>query len=300
MKINEMIMVIENRKGTECNSLCSFDDYLSQFVFNTTEDDKVRAELAGEIVRTRYESQGWSEIYTAANKTIQAKYCSCLSELQAFILGCYNAVKPDRNLDIYTSSLECLQVLESLGIAYNGNRGNLCALRYEKVEKEFAEGEILHNFNGNRYRVMEKLTDKNLLLLDVGNSTFVVGVGTDYYAKYPKAEGIRSDNCVYGVEWQHGVYLGSRISDIDFKRIRQEYGKAEEKPKTYREELTEQFDELYRISHNRKLADSVSEAAKEALYDEFGTARKNVFMEKLEKGMYDLPTMVRDNGGLVR
>lgn len=303
MKINEMIMVIENRKGTESNSLCSFDDYLSEFVFKTTEDDRVRAELVGEIVQTRYESNGWSEIYTAANKTIQAKYCSCFSELQAFILGCYNDVKPDMNLNVYNSSIECLQVLESFGIAYNGNKGNLCAMHYEKMDKEFAEGEVLCNFNGNRYRVMEKLTDKNLLLLDVGNGTFVVGVGTDYYAKYPKAEGICSDNCVYGIEWQHGIYPGgSKLSDIDFKMIRQEYGEPEKmlQSRTYREELIEKFDELYRISRDVKLTETVYEAAKEALYDEFGTARRNIFMDKLEKGQYDRPGIRLNPKGHIR
>ena len=303
MKINEMIMVIENRKGTESNSLCSFDDYLSEFVFKTTEDDRVRAELVGEIVQTRYESNGWSEIYTAANKTIQAKYCSCFSELQAFILGCYNDVKPDMNLNVYNSSIECLQVLESFGIAYNGNKGNLCAMHYEKMDKEFAEGEVLCNFNGNRYRVMEKLTDKNLLLLDVGNGTFVVGVGTDYYAKYPKAEGICSDNCVYGIEWQHGIYPGgSKLSDIDFKMIRQEYGEPEKmlQSRTYREELIEKFDELYRISRDVKLTETVYEAAKEVLYDEFGTARRNIFMDKLEKGQYDRPGIRLNPKGHIR
>ena len=303
MKINEMIMVIENRKGSESNSLCSFEDYLSEFVFKTTEDDKVRAELAGEIVQTKYESNGWSEIYAAANKTIQAKYCSCFNELQAFILGCYNDVKPDMNLNVYNSSIECLQVLESIGIAYNGNKGNLCAMHYEKIEKEFAEGEVLCNFNGNRYRVMEKLTDKNLLLQDVGNGTFVVGVGTDYYAKYPKAEGICSDNCVYGIEWQHGIYPGgSKLSEIDFKKIRQEYGKTEEMlgNRTYREELTEKFDELFRISRNSKLTESVCEAAKEALYDEFGTARKTVFLEKLENGAYDRDEISKHRDGYAR
>ena len=59
--------------------------------------------------------------------------------------------------------------------------------------------------------------------------------------------------------------------------------------KSYREELTEKFDTLYEISRNTNLVVSVCEAAKEALYDEFGTSRKNVFEEKLEKGLYDNP-----------
>lgn len=290
MKIKDMIMVIENRKGTESNSLCSFEDYLSEFVFKTTTDEKVRAELIGEIVRTRYESNGWSEIYSAANHTIHARYCKDQNDLQAFVLGCYNDTKPEQNLNVFHSNIECLGVVESMGIAYNGNKGNLCAMHYEKVKREFTEGEVLDNFNGRKYRVLEKYSDSNLLLQDVESGSFVVGEGTAFYAKYPKAEGIGSENCVYGIEWQSGIYPGgAKPSEINFKQIREEYGRQPdaEKNKSYREELVEKFDELYRISRDVKLTETVCEAAKEALYDEFGTSRRNIFMDKLEKGQYD-------------
>lgn len=292
MKINEMIMVIENKRGTEENYLCSFEDYLSEFVFKTTEEDQVRAELIGEIVQSKYEKNGWSEIYTAANHTIQARYCKDFNDLQAFVLGCYNDEKPELNLNVFRSSIECLGVMETMGISYNGNKGDLCALHYEKVKREFVEGEVLNNFNGRQYRVLEKYSDNNLLLQDVESGSFVVGEGTAFYAKYPKAEGIHSEHCVYGIEWQSGIYPGgAKPSEINFKQIRQEYGSPEkvEKAKSYREELTEKFDALYDISRNTTLTEAVCEVAKKALYDEFGTSRKSVFEEKLDKGIYDNP-----------
>lgn len=303
MKISDMIMVIENRKGTESNSLCSFEDYLSEFVFKATEDQKVRAELIGEIMQSKYEKNGWSEIYTAANHTIHARYCKDLNDLQAFVLGCYNDTRPELNLNVFHSSIECLGVVESMGIPYNGSKGDLRALHYEKVQREFVEGEVLSNFNGRQYRVLEKYSDDNLLLQDVESGSFVVGEGTAFYAKYPKAEGIGSENCVYGIEWQSGIYPGgAKPSEINFKQIRQEYGtvKEAEKNKSYREELTEKFDELYRISWDVKLTETVCEAAKEALYDEFGTARRNIFMDKLEKGQYDRPGITLNPEGYVR
>ena len=303
MKISDMIMVIENRKGTESNSLCSFEDYLSEFVFKTTEDQKVRAELIGEIMQSKYEKNGWSEIYTAANHTIHARYCKDLNDLQAFVLGCYNDTRPELNLNVFHSSIECLGVVESMGIPYNGSKGDLRALHYEKVKREFVEGEVLSNFNGRQYRVLEKYSDDNLLLQDVESGSFVVGEGTAFYAKYPRAEGIGSENCVYGIEWQSGIYPGgAKPSEINFKQIRQEYGtvREEEKNKSYREELTEKFDELYRISRDVKLTETVCEAAKEALYDEFGTARRNIFMDKLEKGQYDRPGITLNPEGYVR
>ena len=297
MKINEMIMVIENDKGTEINSLCSLGDYLSRYVLKATEEDLVRAELIAELVRNKYENNSWTEIYAAANHTIQAKYCRDLNDLKAFILRCYNDAELDFDISVYRSSPECIQVLDSMGIAYNDNWSNFFAVRHEKIPKEFEHGEVLHNMNGSAYRILEKISDRNLLLLDVEKGTFVIGIGTDYYARYPRAEGIQSDNCIYGIEWQHGVYLGELLTEIDFKKIRQEYGREEEKmqSRTDREELEDKFNELYTVSQNAKLTDAVCEVAKEALYDEFGTSRREVFMDRLEKGMYDSLTTRRSD-----
>lgn len=303
MKLNEMIMVIENDKGTEVNSLCSMEDYLSDYVLKNTEDDMVRAELAGEIMQTKYEKELWSEIYLSANHTIHAKYCSDRNDLQAFILGCYNDARPDMNLSEHRSTAKCIEEIENMGIAYNGKKGNLCALHYEKIPKDFAVGEVLQNLNGNQYRVMEILTDKNLLLQNVSSGSFLIGVGTDYYARYPQVEGIHSENCTYGIEWQHGIYYDStKLTQIDFKKMRQEYGRQEnqEQNKSNHQELTEKFDELFRISRNSKLTESVCEAAKEALYDEFGTARKTVFLEKLESGAYDRDGISKHRDGYAR
>ena len=303
MKLNEMIMVIENDKGTEINSLCTKEDYLSEYVFKATSDAMEQAEFAGEILQTKYEKELWSEIYLAANHTIHAKYCGDRNELQAFILGCYNDTRPDMNISVQRSTAKCIEVIESMGIAYNGRKGNLCAMHYEKIPKEFAVGEVLQNMNGNPYRVMELLTEKNLLLQNVNSGTFVIGVGTDYYARYPQNEGVQSENCVYGMEWQHGIYYNStKLTEIDFQKIKQEYGKKEsqEQNPNYHQELTEKFDELFRISRNAKLTESVCEAAKEALYDEFGTARKKVFLEKLENGAYDRDNIIKQRDGFAR
>lgn len=46
----------------------------------------------------------------------------------------------------------------------------------------------------------------------------------DYFARYPKGENIKSDLCEKSIEWEHGVYLGSTPSEIDFKAIKMEYG----------------------------------------------------------------------------
>ena len=40
--------------------------------------------------------------------------------------------------------------------------------------------------NGHDYRVMEKLSEKNLLLMDTMTGSFVVAQGTDLFARHPR------------------------------------------------------------------------------------------------------------------
>ena len=99
---------------------------------------------------------------------------------------------------------------------------------YEKLEKEFIQGELLRNFNGNDYRVLERFSKSNLLLMDVKTGNMVVGIGTELYAMYPKGENKESEKCSIAVSWGHGIYLGATPSMINFKELREEYGSQEQ------------------------------------------------------------------------
>lgn len=58
--------------------------------------------------------------------------------------------------------------------------------RYEKQEMECKVGDILHNNNGNDYRVMEKYSDSNMLLMQINTGAFVIGKGVEFFRKLPK------------------------------------------------------------------------------------------------------------------
>lgn len=77
-------------------------------------------------------------------------------------------------------------------------------------------------------QVILPVEHSNLLLMDVSQGNFIVGIDVGYYARYPKEENEKSELCEKAIEWQHGVYLGSTPSEIDFKSIRREYGKEEQ------------------------------------------------------------------------
>ena len=98
------------------------------------------------------------------------------------------------------------------------------SLSYTELYSAFEQGEVFRNFNGRDYRVMEKLSPKNLLLQDELSGDFVVAVGVQLFARHPRGTEAKEENCLIGIEWGHGVYLSSTPSAIDFRHIRQEYG----------------------------------------------------------------------------
>lgn len=224
MKITDIILVIENHKGIEKNYLCTFKGFINNHIANTCDNCLEVAEMVKELDATRGKFNACCKMYFASYKTIYAKYCTSIVELQIFLLGKLN----DGAKHTFEEGLcdkECLEVMERMGIDKNGIQAMNKYPHYEKLEKIFEIGEVLHNFNGSDYIVLEKLSDKNLLLMGVGTGNFVVGVGVDYLAKYPTGEDMNSELCERAIEWQHGVYIYNALSLIDFESIHKKYGK---------------------------------------------------------------------------
>jgi hypothetical protein len=100
---------------------------------------------------------------------------------------------------------------------------DLVIYHYEKQPADFKTGMLLHNFNGNDYRVMEDYGDNNLLLMQMNTGMFVIGEGVEAYKRYPKDSSPTEENSQIGIEWGSGVYLGNDMASIDFNELRKEY-----------------------------------------------------------------------------
>lgn len=100
-------------------------------------------------------------------------------------------------------------------------------MRYEKIKKQFLEGDVIHNFNGRDYLIVCRLNENTFLLMDSSSKNYVVGIGVNYLVRYPKEEGRTKDNEEYGIEWNHGRYLGNVISEDVLKRLREEFSERE-------------------------------------------------------------------------
>lgn len=288
MEITDIILVINNEKGTETNCLMTINDY-KEFMSIVQMDSKEEiANLMLSLGRTVGEEYGWAEHYFASNKTVFAKYCMDEEMLEYFLQGNFNERDLTWRFDENLCSKECLDKLKQIGMDIEGWSSSV-GFHYEKVEQEYHTGDILKNLNRRRYRVMEKFSPRNLLLMDIKSGNFLVGVNVATFARCPEGEEMTDKNKVVGIEWGHGVYLPDTLSNVNFRMLRQEYGEPEkiEDLSDYRYMLRERFNLYHSLSKDDLASESIRAAATNSMYDEFGTGRPDTFMDHLEDGRYD-------------
>ena len=183
MDLRDVVLVIENDKGTEINMLMSLDDY-KKFV---SIDDM--SELADQMLclgRTLGEEESFTEYYRAANVTISARFCKDDVQLGHFLQGFYNDSKEFR-FDKEASSYECVAKLKEIGMTDKGWVDDF-NLHYESVDRLFERGQTFHNFNDHDYMVLEALSPRNLVVMDIKSGSLTIALGVTEYKRYPKDE----------------------------------------------------------------------------------------------------------------
>ena len=286
MKLEDMILVVENRKGTETNYLLNLTDYMETVVKLWGENAEDMAGAIGTLYETKAGKREWSDLYYAANKSIHASFCTGETQLSVFLNGMLN--DGEWSFDTERCSKDCLDVLRIYNLKPDGLR-LFPSLHYERVEHTFHVGEMLHNMNGNDYRVLAVLSQKNLLLMSELDGQLVVGNGVNLFERYPEGERPGDDSLVTGIEWDHGVYLGNDITRVDFDILKQEYGEPvrAENVSDLRDKIQRDFWMQKNVELKAGLPDRVRNAARDGLEDTFGTSEPDVFDKMLDNGVYD-------------
>ena len=287
MKLNDMIFVIENRKGiTETNFLLTLDDTIEMLKQSDEFTMKETATIFSQLGRTMTEPD-WAEVYLTGNKTLFMCYCRDEKHLHSFLSKGFN----DENIagihfDYDRCSLACKEKIKLYGIAENGKKDKMAEHHYSSVEHKFKQGEELHNFNGKDYKVVEVLSPRNLLLMDMSNGNFVVGLGTGLFMRQIKGD---SEEPEFGIEWDHGVYLSSTPSKIDFQELREKYGSINVAKDTedIRFEQENYFSQLHKLANNSCCSEEFREYLGEIMRAEFCTDNKDKFQQNLSAGIYD-------------
>ena len=286
MKLEEMIMVVENRKGTETNYLLDLKGYMETALNLWGENAEDMAGAVGELYATKERGRYWADLYFASNKSIHAAFCRSEAQLREFLAGTFNAL--EWSFDEGRCSKGCLDVLRIYNMKPDG-QPQFPYLHYENVEHTFHAGETLHNLNGKDYLVLAVLSPDNLLLTSLTGSQLLVGCNVQLYERYPKGERPDSGSMVEGVEWGHGVYLDEDITRLDFDILKQEYGRpgrVESLPDK-RDQIRRDFWMLKNVERKEGLPERVRNSARSCLGTSFGTINPDVFAKMLEKGMYD-------------
>ena len=240
-----------------------------------------------QLGRTLGEADNFTEYYRAANVTVSARFCLDDIQLGHFLQGFYNDSKEFR-FDKEASSSECVAKLKEIGMTDKGWVDDF-NLHYESVDRSFERGQTFHNFNDHDYMVLEALSPRNLVVMDMKSGSLTIALGATEYKRYPKDEKPTKDNTTIGVSWEHGIYLGSTLSTTNFKAYKREYGTPEkiEDIYDYRAKLKQKFYFYQDMSKDDDVPKKLQNDFLHQMYEDFGTIEEDCFYDRLEDGKYD-------------
>lgn len=284
MNITEMILVIDNNKGTETNKILTIDAYKELIGAGDL------SELADQMLllgRTLGSQEGFAEYYHAADKTVFARFCRDEVQLGQFLQGAYNDSEEWR-FDREACSPECTAKMDAIGMKEKGWIDTFI-LHYERVDRTFERGQIFRNFNDHDYMVLEALSPKNLVVMDTKSGALTIALGTNEYKRYPRGANPTGDNTTIGVSWEHGIYLGSKLSETNFKAYKREYGSAEpvEDIYDYRAAVKRKFFFLEDLTKDKDVPAQIRNEISQYLYAEYRTMDIDTFSDRLDEGKYD-------------
>ena len=285
MDLKYMILVTENDRGTETNMLMTLDDYKS---FIAVDDMSELADNLLQLGRTLGEADNFAEYYRAANVTLSARFCLDDIQLGHFLQGFYNDSKEFR-FDKEASSSECVAKLKEIGMTDKGWVDDF-NLHYEMENRSFERGQTFHNFNDHDYMVLEALSPRNLVVMDMKSGSLTIALGATEYKRYPKDEKPTKDNTTIGVSWEHGIYLGSTLSTTNFKAYKREYGTPEkiEDIYDYRAKLKQKFYFYQDMSKDDDVPKKLQNDFLHQMYEDFGTIEEDFFYDRLDRRRYHM------------
>ena len=137
--------------------------------------------------------------------------------------------------------------------------------------------------------VLEALSPRNLVVMDMKSGSLTIALGATEYKRYPKDEEPTKDNTTIGVSWEHGIYLGSTLSQTNFKAYKREYGTPEKIKDVYdyRAKLKRKFYFYQDLSKDDDIPKNMQNDFLHQMYKEFGTIEEEYFYDRLEDGKYD-------------
>lgn len=146
MNITDIILVTENRKGSETNSIMDLLDFID---FAEKESWLSLKELAEDMATLGITCGGkekWMESCFAENTTLFARYCADEKQLEAFLQGGYNTDK-EWKFDEQRCSENCLDCLKALSITTDKRSGQECGMHGQMKKLDEHHSRLQKQFN---------------------------------------------------------------------------------------------------------------------------------------------------------
>ena len=228
MKFSGMLFVISHCGPAETNMLMTFDEYRERVLYYWCQSMNQAARHIEKILTQRGNTEAWAKINHGKDYGYDVRFCLGERDLKDFLHGHFNSW-PEWYLDPDRCSEKCLRALEEYNIDRTGVSTG-ASFRYVEQKRCIGQGELLRDFDGSGYRVLECYSRGNMLLLNQETGKLLAAVGVKCYDRYPYAGASLEKNRETGIKWEKAVDLNPVPSRIDFKALKEEYGKQETEP----------------------------------------------------------------------
>lgn len=94
-------------------------------------------------------------------------------------------------------------------------------LHYEKCDRTFERGQTFHNFNDHDYMVLEALSPRNLVVMDMKSGSLTIALGATEYKRYPKDEEPTRITQRLGYRGSTGFILGPHFRRPTLRHIKE-------------------------------------------------------------------------------
>lgn len=231
MNIEDMILVIDNEHGKEANFLYTFEDYVSEVLLPRYPVVIDAMEAVAELFNTRKVARDWSEVSFSGYRVFYARFCEDQEQLRSFLRGHMNENGGNDKVWSFAESRcspECIRLLKYLGLTVEG-KPRYGEYDYEREKNVlFAEDQIVTDFSGFKYKIMEALSKEDFILMSLKTGAVSLAEKMRLYARYPNDEEPTLENIVYGVTWEKNTHLSWKATGINMEKVREAYKKSRE------------------------------------------------------------------------
>lgn len=223
MKLKDIVLVVENDKGTETGFITDFAEYFAIMRRVYGEDAQALGKGVQELYGTK-ESAAWADLYAAANKSCHARFCGGEEELRAFLSGGKRSEgETPYRIDAGRCAGSCREAIGANGITLQG-KYRYWDMNYTEMPHVFRQGEILHDFEDREYQVLALLTENDLLLM-AKKGYFLAAFDARVYRREPQTGVFPPESLRQGLMWEHELYLGTNLAAIHLREAVEEYGR---------------------------------------------------------------------------